>query len=445
MACRDAALTGDRQRFWQGGGRGHLDAQPGNKTFDLRFRTRTTVNNNGTIYERLGVPTVINAAGTKTRISGSLMREEAADAMHEAAEAFVRISDLQARASELIADATGAEAGYVTSGASAALTLAAAACIAGEDLGVMARLPETEGVADEIVMPRSHRTGYDRALRTAGAAIVDVGANDHHLGTGAENVEPWEIASAITEDTVAVAYVAKPYTTPPLADVVDVAHERDVPVIVDAAAELPPTRNLSRFVETGADLVAFSGGKAIRGPQTTGILAGREHLVRSVALQHLDVHAAEEVWDPPSDLVDVGTLPGVPRQGIGRSMKVGKEELVGLLRALERFLEEDDEARLAEWHGRAERIAAALGDVEPFTVALANDDKTHAVTQVVVTVDEGEPGTSATDLVRTLRAEDPRVFVGADDLADARITINPMCLTDEEADYVVDRIVANLP
>lgn len=403
------------------------------------------MNDGETIYDRLDVPTVINATGTKTRISGSLMREEAADAMREASEAFVRISDLQARAAELITDATGAEAGYVTSGASAALTLGAAACIAGDSLDRMARLPETEGIPDEIVMPRSHRTGYDRALRSAGASIVDVGANDHQLGTGAANVEPWEIASAITDDTVAVAYMAKPYTSPPLAEVVDIAHEHDVAVIVDAAAELPPTENLSRFVETGADLVAFSGGKAIRGPQTTGILAGRADLVRSAALQHLDMHAAEEAWVPPAALFDVDELPGVPRQGLGRAMKVGKEELVGLIRALELFIEEDEEARLAEWDGRAERIARALREVDPFSVTLANDDKTHAVTQVVVSLDEERAGTTATRLVRALREENPRVFVGADDLGDARFTINPMCLTDEEADYVVERVLANLP
>ena len=397
-----------------------------------------------TIYDDLGVPPVINATGTKTRIGGTLIREEALEAMNRASEAFVRISDLQAAASERIAEATGAEAGYVTNGASSALTLAAAACIAGDDLGVMARLPDVEGVSNEIVMPRSHRNGYDHALRTAGATIVDVGANDHFLGTGAENTEPWEIADAITEETAAVAYMETPESWPPLTTVCEIAHERGVPVIVDAAAELPPTSNLSRFIEEGADLVAFSGGKAIRGPQSSGILAGRADLIKSVARQHLDMHAAAAAWEPPEALLAVDELPGVPRQGIGRSMKVGKEELVGLLAALDAFIEEDDEKLLAEWRERAERIAAALDEVEALDVELTGGEKTDAVTTVSVTVDEAESGTSAAELVLALRRENPRVFVGADDLDRAQFTINPRCLADEEATYVVERIGAHL-
>jgi D-glucosaminate-6-phosphate ammonia-lyase len=264
------------------------------------------------VYHRATRPTVVNAAGTKTRISGSLVREEAVEAMVEASKSFVRVSDLQARASERIAAVTGAEAGYVTAGASAGLLLGAAACIAGDDLDAMYQLPDTDGLADEIVVPRTHRTGYDHALRAAGATLVDV------------------------------------------------AHDHGVPVIVDAAAEVPPASNLSRFVDQGADLVAFSGGKAIRGPQTTGILAGRAALIESVAFQQLDMHANDAVWDPPTDLVDVDRYDGVPRQGIGRSLKVGKEELAGLVTALDLFVEEDHAALAQEWTERAARIADDL-------------------------------------------------------------------------------------
>ncbi|NKE36108.1 aminotransferase class V-fold PLP-dependent enzyme [Natronococcus sp. JC468] len=397
-----------------------------------------------TVYDDLEVPTVVNATGTKTRISGSLMREEAADAMRDAARSFVRISDLQQRASELVAEATGADAGYVTSGASAALSMAAAACLAGDDLEAMAQLPDTEGLADEIVMPRTHRNGYDHALRLPGATIVDVGTNDYHLGTGSENVELWEIEAAITEETAAVAYMEKPYTQPPLETVCEIAHDNDIPVIVDAAAELPPVENLSRFLKQGADLVAYSGGKAIRGPQSTGILAGNEELIRSVARQHLDMHAAKAVYDPPVELVAADELPGVPRQGIGRSMKIGKEEIVGLIRALELFIEEDHDARLLEWHERAERIEAGLAAVTGLETRFEGGDKTDAVTQVVGTVDPDYAATDATGLVGSLRRETPRVFVGADRLDDDEFTINPMCLTDDEADYVVDRIRATL-
>jgi L-seryl-tRNA(Ser) seleniumtransferase len=394
------------------------------------------------VYEELGVPTVVNATGTKTRIGGSRIRAEALDVMARAAESFVRLSDLQAAASDRIAEVTGAEAGYVTNGAAGALVLATAACIAGDDPGVMSRLPDTEGVADEVVMPRTHRTGYDHAIRTAGATIVDIGTNDRRLGTGSRAVEPWMYADAIGEDTAAVGHLYKAYEGPPLAEVCEIAHEHDVPVIVDAAAELPPVENLSWFIEQGADLVAFSGGKAVRGPQTTGILAGRADLIASVAAQHLDMHAAGEVWDPPERLLDRSAFDGVPTQGIGRPLKVGKEELVGLLAALDAFVEEDHDATRAEWRARAERVAAELGGVEGLSTVIAEGAKNAAPT-VEVAVDEAVTDVSTVDLVGALRREKPRVFVGADAVDDAQFTVNPMCLTDEEADYVTERIRAN--
>lgn len=394
----------------------------------------------GEIYEELGVPTVVNATGTKTRISGSLIHEDAVKAMVSASESFVRVSDLQARASKLIADVTGSEAGYVTCGASAGLMLSAAACIAGDDLEIMDQLPQTSNIANEIVVPRTHRTGYDHALRAAGATLIEVGTNDHRLGTGSQNTEPWEIEEAISDDTVAVAYLQKEYTEPSLSKVAEIAHAQNIPIIVDAAAEVPPKSNFTRFIEEGADLVVFSGGKAIRGPQTTGILAGRADLIESVALQHLDMHAAEPVWDPPSDLIDISKFDGVPRQGIGRSLKVGKEELVGLIRALEIFVEQDHEKLGAEWLARTTRIAENLATKSALSIHTTEADKTSIAPEVVVTVDEETAELTTEEIVLALRQEEPRVFVGADTLSEQAFTINPMCITDEEAEYVINRI-----
>lgn len=396
------------------------------------------------IYEELGVPTVINAASTKTRIGGSLIRPEAVKAMSRAAESFVRISDLQQRASEVIAETTGAEAGYVASGAAACLTLGTAACIAGDDLGAMSRLPHVDEVPHEVVMPRTHRNGYDHALTAAGARIVDVGNNGNRLGTDSKNVELWEIADAIGEDTAAVAYMQKPYTQPPLADVVAVAHEHDVPVIVDAAAELPPKANLTKYIDEGADLVVFSGGKAIRGPQSTGILAGRSDLIGSAAMQHLDMHVAEEVWEPPVDLIDLERFDGVPRQGIGRPLKVGKEEIAGLIRALELFVEEDHDALQREWADRAGYVADELGDRPGLSTTITEAGKTMVAAEVYVELDPEVAGIEVTELVGNLRREDPRIFVGPDYLHESAFTVNPMCLTDEEAAYLVDRVAAYL-
>jgi D-glucosaminate-6-phosphate ammonia-lyase len=395
-----------------------------------------------TIYDELGVPPVINAAGTKTRIGGSLIRPEAVEAMSAAAESFVLLSDLQSKACRLISKLTGAEAGFVTSGASAGLMLSAAAVLAGDDFSVMAQLPNTEGIPSEIVMPRSHRTGYDHAFRTAGVDIVEIGTNDHYLGTGATTVEPWELEAALTDQTAAVGYIEKPYTQPSLEDVTEIAHENDTPVIVDAAAELPPTTHFSRFIDEGADLVVFSGGKAIRGPQTTGIVAGRSDLIESIALQNLDMHAAGEVWDPPEPLIDIDRSNGVPRQGIGRPLKVGKEELTGLITALELFMDEDIEEQRRHWKRRAEHIKDYLTDIDGFDPRIECDSGSIAL-ETVVTIDATVIGTTATELARALRAENPRVFVGTDHLHRDEIGINTMCIEDEQIDYVLDRIVDN--
>lgn len=391
------------------------------------------------VYEELGVPPVINAAGTKTRIGGSRIRPKALDDMCRAAGEFVELGDLQARASELIAEVTGAEAGYVTSGAAAGLLLSAAAAIAGTDVALMDRLPNTEGVPDEIVMPRTHRTGYDHALRAAGATIVDVGTNDHHLGTGATNVEPWEIERAITDQTVAVGYVQKTYTQPDLSVVAEIAHGNDVPVIVDAAAEVPPVENLSAFVDAGADMVVFSGGKGIRGPQTTGIVAGRREYVESIAAQHLDMHVAADVWTPPEGLLDRAHFDGVPRQGIGRPMKVGKEELVGLVSALDSFVKEDQQALQEEWSARVDAVVDRLRETG-LDVTTTAPEGTSVAPEAVVSLSGVD--ISARDLVAALRDENPRVYVGADGIGADEIVVNPMCLTDEEADYAVSRILA---
>jgi L-seryl-tRNA(Ser) seleniumtransferase len=270
-----------------------------------------------------------------------------------------------------------------------------------------------------------------------------VGANDGTLGTGGENTELWEIDAAIGEDTAAVAYMEKPYTTPDLEAVVEVAHDNGVPVIVDAAAELPPVENLSAFVDAGADLVVFSGGKAIRGPQTTGIVAGKAEYVESIALQNLDMHTDEAVWSPPPELIDADALAGVPRHGIGRGFKVGKEELVGLIYALREFVEADHDREMAEWRGRAERIESRLADVDALEAWIEPGGELNRAATVVVAFDE-DAAPPARDVALALREEDPRVFVGSDDLSENRVTINPMCLSAEEADYVVDRIESHL-
>ena len=278
------------------------------------------------VYERLGVRTIINAKGPATRLSGGIMRSEVAAAMAEASQHCVDIAELQAAASARIAALTGAEAGYVASGAAACLLLATAAAITGLDPVLMSKLPDTAGMKNEVVMVRSQRNFYDHAVRTAGARIVEVGLPDRYAGAGVRDAEPWEIEAAINEKTAAVFYVADSQSRPPLPEVVRVAHAAGVPVIVDAAAQLPPQSNLRRFIAEGADLVAFSGGKAIGGPQASGILCGRRDLVMAAALQHLDLDILWEQWDPPPSLIDKQRLKGAPQHGIGRPCRQGRKK-----------------------------------------------------------------------------------------------------------------------
>ena len=226
------------------------------------------------VFDGLGVRTIINAKGTATRLSGGILRPEVAAAMAEASQSCVDMAELQAAASRVIADVTGAEAGYIASGASACLLLATAACIAGLDPGRMARLPDTRGLRNEVIMVRSQRNFYDHAIRAAGATIVEVGLPDRYSGAGVRDAESWEIEDAITDNTAAIHYVADAAAQPPLAEVVAIARRYKIPVFVDAAAQLPPQSNLKRFIAEGADLVAFSGGKVIGGPQASGMLAG---------------------------------------------------------------------------------------------------------------------------------------------------------------------------
>jgi L-seryl-tRNA(Ser) seleniumtransferase len=315
------------------------------------------------VYDRLGVAKRINGAGLLTRLGGSLMDARVLAAMREAAGHFVDMTELQTRASGIIARHTGAEAGIVTGGASAALTLAAAACLAKLDVRVMERLPDTEGIADEIIMFRAHRNTYDHALRTAGARIVDVGFNDVAIGSGVRGLEAWEIEAAIGPRTAAVAFTAGMAGQVGLKMVCEVAARHGLPVIVDAAAQLPPKENLQRFLAEGAALVAFSGGKAIRGPQGTGILCGRHELVASALIQQLDMDVAPETWRPAEGLIPDGLHARPPHHGIGRGFKVDKESIVGLLTALDLFAERDFAAEEEAMHRELASVSAALAEV----------------------------------------------------------------------------------
>ncbi|HEU0114475.1 MAG TPA: aminotransferase class V-fold PLP-dependent enzyme [Thermomicrobiales bacterium] len=388
------------------------------------------------VYESLGLRPVINASGTLTRLGGSRMAPETLAAMAEAAASFVPIDELQTRAGEVIAAITGAEAGYVVAGAAAGLSLATAACVAGMDVAAMDRLPDTTGMKNEIVVQRGHRNAYDHAIRAAGVRFVEVG----YLGfPGAGGTQPWQIADAITERTAAVACpVLDTPGTVPLPLVCAIAHAHGVPVIVDAAAELPPRSNLRRFLAEGADLVVFSGGKAIAGPQASGILAGRADLIVSVALQHQDMDVRPATWTR-RDLIAGGAVAGVPNQGFGRAMKVGREEIVGLVVALRRFAAGSDEADFARWSALLDAIEATLRDATGIRLSrFAN--RGGGVPLLAIDLAGDDPPAAADAAVNALLAGEPRVAVGESHAERGRLTVSPQSLTDDEAEIVAGRL-----
>jgi D-glucosaminate-6-phosphate ammonia-lyase len=387
------------------------------------------------IYDRLGVRTIINAKGPSTRLSGGFLHADVAAAMTEAGSYCVDMAELHAAAGKVIAEVTGAETGIVTSGAAAGLLLGTAACMTGLDAGKMSRLPDTRGVKNEVIMVRSQRNFYDHAVRTAGAHIVEVGLPDRYAGAGVRDAEAWEIADAVSAQTAAVVYVANGAAQPPLADVVRVAHASSIPVIVDAAGQLPPAVNLRRFTAEGADLVTFSGGKAIGGPQGSGILAGKRDLVMSALLQHLDLDIYWEQWNPPASLIDKHRLMGAPQHGVGRPCKVGKETIAGLMVALQRFTSETDESRARRFQGLMQRLQALFegidhartqiigGLVPKLELQLAKEAPRSAL-ELCIELERGNPG---------IHADPSRVRAGI-------ISFSPWCLRDDDLDKIAARV-----
>ncbi len=392
------------------------------------------------IYDRLGIRKRINAAGLLTRLGGSLMAREVLEAMREAAQSFVDMAELQAKASAVITQYTGAEAGLVTSGAAAALTLGTAACLTGLDVARMERLPDTEGMPDEVLMCRTHRTAYDHAIRAAGARIREVGFNDRIVGAGVRGVEAWELEAAITPRTAAIAYTATSSNDPPLSEVTGVAKRHTLPVIVDAAAQLPPVGNLRRFITEGADLVAFSGGKAIRGPQSTGILCGRRHLIAAAALQQLDMDVTPETWEPPELLIPRRALHGIPHHGLGRGFKVGKEEIVGLLVALERFVKMDAKSELAAREAQLVAIAEGLSDLPHIRVRLVSASETGRFPLLELLLEEAALGRTASAISLELQHGEPPVHLNERRATEGILTINPAGLREGDGQIVVARV-----
>jgi L-seryl-tRNA(Ser) seleniumtransferase len=366
------------------------------------------------LYSDLNVRPVINAAATLTRLGGSLMPPEVLSAMDDASRHFVDLEDLQRRVGERLATVTHNEAAYVATGAAAGIALSVIACMVGTDRAAMQRLPDTSGLKDEVVVFKSHRNGYDHAVRMTGARLVEIGTEAH--------TEPAELERALSERTAAFVWFQGAMTGRgdfPIETVLAICSARGVPVIVDAAAQLPPIDNLWRFTQLGATCAIFSGGKDLSGPQASGLIVGRRSLIE--AIRPL----------------------GSPNQGFARPMKVGKEELVGLLAAVERYVTLDHDARLK----RDERVVAEwinLLDELPGVRAVRSfpNEAGQPHPRCRLTLD-ANAGLGLQALIDALWAGTPAIAVNADDDG-ASLFLNPMTLDDAEALVVAERLNALL-
>jgi D-glucosaminate-6-phosphate ammonia-lyase len=384
-------------------------------------------------YESLGVEPIVNAIGTFTRLGGSLMPPEVVQSMQEAARHFVCMEQLQHAAGRAIAEMTGAESAYVTSGAQAALVLSIASCMTGLDAARMDRLPDTAGMKNEVVMAKFHRNHYDHAVEAAGGKIVEAGGDDE--------CRPEDIEAAIDDRTAAILYLPWREEELALAEVVRLAHRHGVPVVVDAAGCCDEPRNLTRFTATGADLVCWSGGKYIRGPQASGFACGRSELISAIAWQHLDMDFTPRVWTAPRELLDPDRLEYVPRQGIGRGYKAGKEEIVGLVTALRLYFQRDHVVEKAACRARLMTIREELRDVPHVTVEVIEPNPARGGFPLArIRIDEQALGMTGYDFIWALKTGKPSIHPGERELARGAVIIHPFGLQDGDERAIVRRV-----
>lgn len=363
------------------------------------------------IYDELGVKKIINGLATVTALGGSLMPPEVLAAMAEAAGCFVEIDELQAKAGQRIAEWTRNEAAYITCGAAAGIVLSTAACMAGTDPDKRARLPDDPfGMKNEVIVHRAGIVGYAQAIRHAGAKIVLIG-ND--AGATADDLE-----AAINERTAAIFYFYKEHLMAgqvPLAEGIAIAHRRGIPLIVDAAAQLPPVENLWRFTQMGADGAIFSGGKGLCGPQSSGLVVGRKALIDAIAF-----HAN-------------------PRMALGRPMKVGKEEIIGLLAAVKRYLALDHAAIMRMWEAQVAAVIAAFDGVAGVT-ARRNfpSEAGQPMPRAEVIFDEAKLGISRDDILKRLREGEPSIALAA--AGEHGVFVNPQTLEPGQERIICERL-----
>ena len=349
------------------------------------------------IYDKLGFKSGINACGTVTRLGGTLLPNEVVEAMAEASKSFVPMHEFHRRAGEYIADLLNVEACCITCGAAAGLAISSAACMTRGDSEKVLQLPDTAGMSDEILMLKSHRIKYDQALRLSGATIREVGT-----------ASPEILEAEISERTALFVYVVESenvHGSLPLSELIPTLKKHGIPIVVDAAAELPPTENIRKYLAIGADLVVFSGGKEIRGPQASGIIVGNKELINAC---HANC---------------------CPNYSIGRAMKISKEVVAGLVAAVELFVRKDYNSQLKTWEGMTSTIVTSLNGRSDVKASAGYPTQPGVQPTIILRAYIKPLKMTAGELHNKLLTASTPVYV---DIQEDTIVLNPQCLESDE-------------
>ena len=372
----------------------------------------------GSIYKELGAEPVINATGSVTMLGGSTPAPEVKEAMERAEGAYIPLMELEEKAGAAIAKMVNVPAAYITSGAGSALTLATAACMAGDDDAKIQQLPDTTGMKNEILLQERHRYWYDRCLELAGAKLVTFGNAE---GTTREDLE-----KAIGPNTAAVHYYAVAQEPDPkslsLEDTIEIAHEKGIPVLVDAAGQIYPLDLFGSYVRMGADFQC-TAAKYMSSPQSTGLAFGSEDMIRKLALQSFVSYEGRRI------------------RGVGRPQKVDRQEMVGVVAAVRRWMTMNHEERLVDTETKCRNMLSPLLGIPGLTVELINNIIGHQPYGVTLEVDSDVTSITAHDIVDLLKAGDPPIWTRVRE-GDTGIVLHAFGLNEGEDKIVGERIAA---
>src|ERR1700674_816939 len=336
----------------------------------------------GNPYEELGVTTVINCEGTMTMLGGSVLRPELEAVMAQAGRHFVSIPELEVAAGKRIAEMLKLPEGYtalVTSGAAAAIQSGLAGILTGDNEALIRQLPDVTGMKSEVIIQKSHRDPFDHQLRSTGVKLIEIETQE-------------QLRAAVNDRTAMMHFsnFANAAGQIKVDEWVKLAKQYNIPCMNDAAADTPPVSHLWDYANMGYDLVTFSGGKAIRGPQCAGMLIGRKDMVANALLNN----------SPHEDT-------------LGRSQKVGKEEIVGMVKALELFLAEDHEALAKEWQDRLEGISRELKNIPGVSTSFFVPDIANHVPHMSITWDAARISLTPQEALKLLRNSNPPIVLEA--------------------------------